>query len=169
MSRLLLALILGLALTACPTENLPIYDFDGDGFTDETDCVVDDDSIFPGAPDAYGDGIDQNCDGADGTDVDGDGFASEGGDCNDSDASIHPDAEEIPGDGIDNDCDGMELICDADADGVLKPECGGTDCDDANAVCVTPADCADDDGDGWRVCDGDCDDLDPAVFPGSGC
>ena len=81
MSRLLLALILGLALTACPTENLPIYDFDGDGFTDETDCVVDDDSIFPGAPDAYGDGIDQNCDGADGTDVDGDGFASEGGDC----------------------------------------------------------------------------------------
>ena len=46
------------------------------------------------------------------TDVDGDGFAIEGGtcgpiDCDDGDASIHPDADEVCGNGTDDDCDGI--------------------------------------------------------------
>ena len=47
-------------------------DADGDGFdpvsAGGTDCDDTDASIFPGAPDIAGDGIDQDCDGADSTD-----------------------------------------------------------------------------------------------------
>ena len=57
-----------------------------------------------------GDGIDQNCDGVDGTDADGDGHASEwsgGDDCDDEADDVYPGAGESFGDGIDNDCDGF--------------------------------------------------------------
>ncbi len=56
------------------------------------------------------DGVDQDCDGVDGADADGDGFASGptgGADCVDEDDSIHPDAPD-PLDGIDRDCDGQD-------------------------------------------------------------
>ncbi|MDP7112350.1 MAG: putative metal-binding motif-containing protein [Myxococcota bacterium] len=57
--------------------------------------------------------IDQDCDGADVTDVDGDGVegGEQGEDCDDEDAAIYPDAAEVCDDGVDNDCDG-----DTDAD-----------------------------------------------------
>jgi RHS repeat-associated protein len=43
-------------------------DDDGDGFSEnDGDCDDGDNSIFPGAPDANNDGIDQDCDGLDGT------------------------------------------------------------------------------------------------------
>ena len=43
-------------------------DIDGDGFTpNQGDCNENDSTINPGALDILGDGIDQNCDGADGT------------------------------------------------------------------------------------------------------
>jgi len=42
-------------------------DQDGDGFCSDSDCNDLDASIFPGNSDAPGDGIDSNCDGADGT------------------------------------------------------------------------------------------------------
>ncbi len=73
-------------------------------YYEETDF----DLLYATATRPEGDGIDQNCDGADGVDRDGDGFPSfstGGQDCNDDDAEIHPDADDPPGDD-DRDCDG---------------------------------------------------------------
>ncbi len=56
------------------------------------------------------DGVDQDCDGVDGIDLDGDGFASSatgGGDCDDERAAVHPGADDPAGDGVDQDCDGV--------------------------------------------------------------
>ena len=90
-------------------------DSDQDGFTTEDgDCDDEDATSYPGATEIPYDGIDQNCDGQDLTDVDLDTFDSdlvEGGtDCNDDDASIYLGAVEIPDDGIDQDCDGEDLV-----------------------------------------------------------
>jgi hypothetical protein len=55
------------------------------------------------------DGIDQNCDGVDGLDGDGDGFASVatgGGDCDDERVNVYPGAPDAPDDGLDQNCDG---------------------------------------------------------------
>ena len=78
-----------------------------------TDCDDDDGSIHPGAPDgADPDSIDNDCDGVDGTDADGDGYASEatyGTDCNDGDPDIHPGAQDPADTGdVDEDCSGAD-------------------------------------------------------------
>jgi hypothetical protein len=57
------------------------------------DCNDDDPNIAPGKADTVGDGIDENCDGADGVDADHDGYASEasgGTDCDDTDPTVGP-------------------------------------------------------------------------------
>jgi len=137
-----LALFLGLGLTAClpdlqedtsgkpPLDDTqpdthdtqpPPGDQDRDGWAvGEGDCDDGDASIYPGAPDMVGDGVDQSCDGIDGIDDDGDGFASEasgGDDCNDDEPSVNPNGFDWD-DGLDNDCDGMtDTISTALADG----------------------------------------------------
>jgi len=82
-------------------------DVDGDGYTDEIDCNDNDASIHPGATETPYDGVDQDCDGTDLTDVDGDGYdgGGSGDDCNDNDGTINPGATETEN-GVDDDCDG---------------------------------------------------------------
>ena len=165
--RSLLALVLAVALgvVGCVVEDVA-YDFDADGSLDSDDCAPEDPARHPGATDQVGDGVDQDCDGADGVDADGDGHASTeslGDDCNDEDAGIHPGAAEVPDNSVDEDCDDVDLVCDFDGDGYPKTVCGGEDCDDNDPACTF--DCSDGDGDGYAVCQGDCDDSDPDRGP----
>jgi hypothetical protein len=91
--------------------------------------------VYPGAPDAWYDGIDQDCSGGSDYDADGDGALSSaygGADCDDADPSRRPGATEIWYDGIDQDCSGTSDF-DADGDTVLASAYGGTDCDDTRA------------------------------------
>jgi hypothetical protein len=89
-------------------------DDDHDGVTvGHGDCDDHNNTIFPGASEICGDGIDQDCDGADEAcpvDNDGDGYTDDV-DCNDNDAAINPGATEVCGDGIDQDCDGSDTSC----------------------------------------------------------
>ena len=107
------------------TESPPCSDADGDGYTDGEcggdDCNDDDPLIHPGATETCGDGVDQDCSGADlecapplCADVDGDGYedvACGGDDCNDNDPLIHPGATETCGDGVDQNCSGSDQPC----------------------------------------------------------
>lgn len=73
-------------------------DYDNDGFNYDVDCNDKDAGINPDAEEIPYDGIDQDCDGKDLTDIDGDGFDSYeagGQDCNDYDASINPSSGNI--------------------------------------------------------------------------
>jgi len=57
------------------------------------------------------DGVDQNCDGVDGSDDDRDGYgsgATGGLDCNDEDPGVRPGADDPPADGRDTNCDGQD-------------------------------------------------------------
>ena len=154
------------------------------------DCDDSDALVGPAIAETPYDGIDQDCDGADLTDVDGDGYDSEavtgGDDCDDADASRSPGATEGV-DGVDQDCDGLidnhTPSYDDDGDGTTE-EAG--DCDDEDASVFVGAaelpdgvdqDCDglvdegttayDDDGDGATEEEGDCDDADPTRSPGA--
>ncbi len=91
-------------------------DNDEDGYLEGDDCDDDDPDVYPGATEICGDGVDQDCSGADlpCDDVDNDGDGSnESDDCDDDDPEVYPGATEIC-DNKDNDCDGdvdEELIC----------------------------------------------------------
>ena len=171
----------------------PGVDADGDGSNVCDDC---NDSpglgayLFPGNTEICGDGVDQDCSGADdfpdvdldgytsvpcggddcddsdatinpGTDLDGDTFSVCDDDCDDADAAAFPGNPEICDSGIDNDCDGTADDVDADSDGDLAIPCGGTDCDDTDPNVGANTD---DDADGFDAC-ADCDDSSAAVYP----
>ncbi|MBN1386592.1 hypothetical protein JW968_06505, partial [Candidatus Woesearchaeota archaeon] len=141
-------------------------------------------SIYPGAPEIPYDGIDQDCDGADLTDADNDGYEAAivgGTDCDDNNADVNPGAVEIPYDGLDNDCDPATLDDDLDGDGYVLAD----DCDDLNASinpgmpeipyngvdddcnASTPDDDLDSDGYNSTVTGGDdCNDYNPDINPG---
>lgn len=84
-------LIVSAAGWGCGGAGLP--DFDGEGVPDALDCDPEDTAVYGGAEDTAGDDKDQNCDGVDGIDADGGGFASGEGsedDCNDDDPAAAP-------------------------------------------------------------------------------
>jgi hypothetical protein len=83
-------------------------DADRDGVRFPADCDDTNPAIHPGAVDIPDDGIDQNCDGRDATnlDRDHDGFPRPQ-DCDDTNGSIHPGAREVIGNTVDENCDGI--------------------------------------------------------------
>jgi hypothetical protein len=113
-----------------------VLDADGDGYAGRTDCDDAQAAVNPGAADALGDGIDDDCSGADGVDRDGDGAASRasgGTDCDDEDPSRAPGTSDGNVDGVDQDCSGVDGP-DVDGDGAASDVVGGTDCDDGDAA-----------------------------------
>ncbi|HMV69119.1 MAG TPA: MopE-related protein, partial [Myxococcota bacterium] len=158
---------------------------EGSAATPTTDCDDADAAVRPGVAERPGDGVDQDCDGAElcFDDDDDDGFLDASGDtrvsadadcldpnegasadptidCDDARAAVHPGAVEIPDDGVDQDCDGAELCFDdADDDGFLppsRPTRASADLD-----CLDPRE--------GRAADPatDCDDARTAVHPGA--
>ncbi len=161
-------------------------DADEDGFGDETDlgtgwcdppgltsssaddCDDGNDAVYPGAEDAWYDGVDADCAGDDDYDADVDGYQRQedgGTDCDDADDAIHPAAQEV--------CD--EALVDEDCDGLSD--------DDDTSVTGTVTWFADNDGDGYgdvsssvEAClapsghvsfGGDCDDEEELVHLGA--
>ncbi len=157
--------------------------------SNDDDCDDSDGGRSPATAEIPSDGVDQDCPGADLSDVDGDGEAAEaagGTDCADGDASVYSGATESA-DGVDEDCDGSvdEGTSYADDDGDGFAESGG-DCDDTDADSSptgtetadgTDEDCDgtvdegtsayDDDGDGFSEDAGDCNDGDASASPGN--
>jgi MYXO-CTERM domain-containing protein len=115
-------------------------DYDGDGHNSVAfggvDCDDNSPSVYAGAPDAWYDGVDSNCDAANDFDADEDGQNADaygGTDCNDQDGSIYAGAPDAWYDGVDSDCVGNSDF-DADADGHDRLENNGDDCDDTQAT-----------------------------------
>ncbi len=175
------------------------YDGDGDGFgwagvsieadgdclDDPWDSATGDDcddalpSIFPGAVEIVGNGIDEDCSGVDTIacwiDNDGDGWgdgvgtstsgscfdpglSGQNGDCDDSSGAIHPWAVELPDDSIDQDCSaGDSVTCHFDGDGDGFGWAG--------TLTESDGDCTDDP---WDSPSGDdCDDSSATTYPGA--
>jgi hypothetical protein len=81
-------------------------DGDNDGFSSAVDCDDGAARVFPGAPETFENGVDEDCDGRDNVnlDRDADGFRRPV-DCDDGNAGIRPGAREVRGNRIDENCD----------------------------------------------------------------
>ena len=149
------------------------FDQDGDGVSScSGDCDDGDATVYAGALESCN-GVDDDCDGAvdEGLtstyhrDADGDtfgdpatsleactmpsGYVVDATDCDDTDPTTYPGADESAGDG--------------NGDGVPDGDGKDNDCD---GLVDEGTDLFDDDGDGYREVDGDCDDDDDGVNPG---
>jgi len=163
MNRALALVFLLILGGGCDTVGNSLADFDGDNSLDDVDCGPADPTVYPGAPDPYGDDLDQSCDGVDGVDNDRDGYPAEDPDyspddpddmpdwdCVDSNAAVNPGAEEVANNGLDDDCrDGA--LEDQDGDGFGAVD----DCDDNDATVYVGAPELADETD--NDCDGDVD------------
>ena len=133
LSKLILLLSFSLIFIHCSKS-----DVDEDGFTvEQGDCDDNDNTVFPGAAEICGNGVDEDCNGTDlscaDVDMDNDGVTPNGGDCDDTNPNVNPTGIEICGNGIDEDCNGADLDCndvDDDNDGFTENQ---GDCDDMNA------------------------------------
>lgn len=150
--------------TLLPTKE-ELSDPDGDGSPYGDDCDNGDASVFPGAPEVWYDGIDNDCDPATADDdADGDGYASEvtgGADCDDGDANANPAATELC-DGVDDDCDGTTDEGDAEDASIWYADAdddGYGDDASATQACQQPA--------GYVATGGDCDDSSADYHPGA--
>lgn len=171
MPRCLSSLVVALALGACrdegdggkaveppvPDTGGQVDDADGDGHTAaEGDCDDADPTVHPGATDRVGDGVDQDCDGIDGTDSDGDGLASlasGGEDCDDADPDVgRATVWYVDGDGDGHGAAGRAGALTCEPPPGMVSTAG--DCDDADAE-VRP--------DAEEVCNGRDDDCDDDV------
>jgi hypothetical protein len=161
-----------------------VIDLDGDGVAEDDDCDDGDATVSPAA-DERCDGRDNDCDGLKDEedavdtspyfrDADGDGYGDTdrvtqacsapvgsvpvSGDCDDANDAVYPDAPERC-DGLDQDCDDLidEAVTelwfeDQDGDGYGDPTTGLSSCDP---------------GEGYVADGSDCDDAEPAAFPGN--
>jgi len=140
------------------------------------DCDDLDFGTYPGAADAWYDGVDADCAGDDDFDQDLDGYPHDaygGTDCDDSNVDVNPDALETWYDGVDQDCDGLSDY-DQDLDGHDSDAYTGDDCDDTD-VGISPSasetwyDGVDSDCDGASDYDQDTDGYDSDAYAGSDC
>ncbi|MBT6490284.1 MAG: hypothetical protein HOK97_11015 [Deltaproteobacteria bacterium] len=110
-------------------------DKDQDGYsTCDRDCNDTNPMLSPGMPDYVVDGVDQDCSGVDGVDLDMDMIASVesgGTDCDDTNPAIYPNALDYTTDGVDQDCNGVDGP-DVDGDGYASQASGGSDCNDTD-------------------------------------
>ncbi|MCC6873466.1 MAG: hypothetical protein IT378_04080 [Sandaracinaceae bacterium] len=145
------------------------------------DCNDNAGSIYPGATEVTGDGVDQSCDGREvcWANADGDAYRSStatvisadadcvdagealttmmAGDCSDGSAAIHPGAAEITGDEVDQDCDSRE-VCWANMDGDAYRSSTAT-------VMSADTDCVDAGEARTSVMAGDCNDGSASIHP----
>ena len=169
------------------SSNVACTDANEGTWTDATtDCDDTDGGDYPGAAETVGNQDDEDCDGGEICfhDDDNDNYldttldtisssnvactdANEGSltdpttDCDDADSGDHPGADEVTGNQDDEDCDGQEICFEDDDNDNYLDTTGDTRLSDTNTVCTDAYEGSSTDP------TTDCDDADPADYPGA--